>query len=210
MASSAALAISQQHRQRNCKNRYIAVQANVLTESDIRPRVWTELQRATQDRHHEWRTPVLATIGTDGLPRARTVVLRHADAKLCSLHVYTDRRSPKVAELTANPGAVLVFWSKRLSWQLRVEASISVQSSGPEVDAVWARVSQSAAAADYLSVSAPGDALAAPEAVHASSLDTHHLAIIAAQIQSIDWLELARSGHRRAVFSSDGWKWRVP
>ena len=50
------------------------------TAADIRHRIWTELQRATVDRHHEWRTPVLATSGLDGLPQARTVVLRAADA----------------------------------------------------------------------------------------------------------------------------------
>lgn len=172
-----------------------------------------ELQRATQDRHHEWRTPVLATVGADGLPQARTVVLRHADAKLCRLQIYTDSRSPKVAELRDKPEASLVFWSKRLSWQLRVRAVASVQCTGPEVDAVWARVNQSAAAGDYLSALAPGDALLLTDV--ASALEDgiqqrHHLAIITAQVKEMDWLELARSGHRRAVFSAESWAWRVP
>jgi len=185
----------------------------LLTEPDIRQRIGLELQRATQDRHHEWRTPVLATVGADSLPQARTVVLRHADPKLCSLQIYTDSRSPKVAELAAKPEVVLVFWSKRLSWQLRVRAVTSVQRNGPEVDAVWARVSQSAAAGDYLSACAPGDALPPDDAANAAEArlqQLHHLAIITAQVQEVDWLELARSGHRRAVFSSDRWAWRVP
>ena len=49
-----------------------------LTEFEIRERVWVELERAVHDRHHEWRTPALATVGKDGSPNARTVVLRHA------------------------------------------------------------------------------------------------------------------------------------
>jgi pyridoxine/pyridoxamine 5'-phosphate oxidase len=65
-----------------------------LTEVEIRERTWIELDRAVHDRHHEWRTPVLATVGEDGKPNARTVVLRQADAKLQSLQFYTDRRSP--------------------------------------------------------------------------------------------------------------------
>ena len=85
--------------------------------------IWQELARATQDRHHAWRTPVLATLGVDGAPQARTVVLRHADAGQAVLHIYTDSRSPKVAELDAAPQVSLVFWSKRLSWQLRVRVS---------------------------------------------------------------------------------------
>lgn len=198
------------------------MQTPLLTPSDIRHRIWMELQRATQDRHHEWRTPVLATVGTDDLPQARTVVLRHADISQWKLHIYTDRRSPKVAELTANPALMLTFWSKRLGWQLRAQATASVQSTGPDVDAVWAKVSQSPAAADYLSATAPGQALGEPIAAQAAAAThstsstpsekapAHHLAIITAQVQSIDWLELARTGHRRAVLLPGSWSWRVP
>ena len=189
------------------------MQTPILTELEIRQRIWMELHRATQDRHHEWRTPVLATVGTDSQPQARTVVLRHADTQLCQLQIYTDSRSPKVAELATRPEAVLVFWSKRLSWQLRVRAVASVQHSGPEVDVVWARVSQSAAAGDSLSAHAPGNALPATDVASAEKAglhQLHHLAIITAKVQEMDWLELARSGHRRAVFSADAWAWRVP
>lgn len=185
----------------------------LLTGPEIRQRIWMELQRATHDRHHEWRTPVLATVGTDSLPQARTVVLRQADAKLGALQIYADSRSPKVAELAEKPGVVLAFWSKRLSWQLRVQAVASVQSTGPEVEAVWARVSQSAAAGDYLSSDAPGDVLRdadAADKAEPGQPQVHNLAIITAQVQSVDWLELARSGHRRAVFKLDDWEWRVP
>lgn len=169
-----------------------------------------ELQRATQDRHHDWRTPMLATVGRDGTPNARTVVLRHADAKLARLDFYTDSRSPKVAELAVQPQVTLVFWSKRLSWQLRVRAYVSLQTTGPEVDAVWARLSQSAAAGDYLSATAPGDALPLDQAACCAQASTHNLAIMTAQVQEIDWLELARSGHRRAVLGTTGFAWRVP
>jgi pyridoxamine 5'-phosphate oxidase len=185
----------------------------LLTEPDIRHRIGIELQRATQDRHHEWRTPVLATVDANHTPQARTVVLRQVDSQLSKLQIYTDNRSPKVAELAASPHATLVFWSTRLSWQLRVRTLATVQRTGPEVDAVWTRVSQSAAAGDYLSIRAPGDAL--PTANTISTADTvsqspHQLALITLQVQEIDWLELARSGHRRAVFSADRWEWRVP
>jgi pyridoxamine 5'-phosphate oxidase len=184
-----------------------------LTAPEIRQRIWVELQRAAQDRHHEWRTPVLATTGADGLPNARTVVLRHANAKLGILQMYTDSRSPKVAELLARPQVMLAFWSKRLSWQLRVRAATQVQHAGPEVDAVWARVSQSAAAGDYLSTSTPGDVLPTHNTANSPTpalSQHHHLAIVTAHIEEMDWLELARSGHRRAVLSADQWTWRVP
>lgn len=186
------------------------MQTPILNEQEIRQRIWTELQRATQDRHSQWRTPVLATVDKAGAPDARTVVMRHADAKLSCLHIYTDSRSPKVAVLADQPNAMLVFWSKRLNWQLRVRVQMSVQTAGPQVDAVWARVSQSAAAGDYLSPCAPGDRLPGAPAPTRDSTHPHHLAILVAQVQDIDWLELARSGHRRALLGADTWQWRVP
>ena len=180
------------------------------TDLDIRQRIWVELQRATHDRHHEWRTPVLATVGADSLPGARTVVLRQADAKSASLAFYTDSRSPKVAELVAMPYASFVFWSKRLSWQLRVRAHMTVQTSGPQVNEVWERMRQSPAAGDYLAAAAPGALLADASAPQAPEGLQHHLAIVTAQVLAIDWLELARAGHRRAVLTATSFEWRVP
>jgi general stress protein 26 len=178
------------------------------TDQPIHARVWQELQCATQDREHEWRTPVLATAGADGSVQARTVVLRRADGEAQALTFHTDSRSPKVAQLRAAPLASLVFWSRRLSWQLRVQAAFSVQVSGPQVDAAWRAVSTSAtAAADYLGAGAPGarlfDGSAAPT-------DRHHLAILTARVQSMDWLELSAEGHRRGRLSASGVDWLVP
>ena len=167
-----------------------------------------ELGRATQDRHHAWRTPVLATKGEDGLPDARTVVLRETDAKTAHLRFYIDGRSAKVNQLSGQPEAVLVFWSKRLNWQLRVRVSITTIAAGPQVEAVWARVSQSAAAGDYLSPSAPGSALSA--ATPAIAQQNHYLVVLSAEVHDIDWLELARGGHRRARLRADTWEWLTP
>ena len=195
------------------KNRQTTLETPLLTESDIRQRIWMELQRATNDRHHEWRTPVLATVDTDGIPQARTAVLRAADKSLNRLQIYTDSRSPKVAELFHHPHATLVFWSKRLSWQLRVQTLASVQVDGSELDTVWAKVSQSAAAGDYLSANVPGTVMIGDEPTRSPETalsHTHNLAIITFQIEQIDWLELARTGHRRATFTSKTWDWRVP
>lgn len=186
----------------------ICMKTTVQTPPEIRQRIWTELGRATQDRHHAWRTPALATIGQDGIPNARTVVLRETDANLAQLRFFTDGRSLKVAELAAQPCALVVFWSKRLSWQLRARVAISTHATGPVVEAVWDRVSQSAAAGDYLSACAPGTALVAPKDANLSN--EHHLVVMSAQVQEIDWLELGKGGHRRARFSNETWEWLTP
>lgn len=174
--------------------------------SELLHRIWVELQRATVDRHHEWRTPVLATTDQDGMAQARTVVLRAADAGSCQLSFFTDSRSPKVAELQATPAAAFVFWSKRLNWQLRVKVTTRVHVEGPLVDSAWERVRQSSAAGDYLAAQAPGSAWSPVEATTGS----HHLSVVTAHIEHMDWLELSREGHRRARLTDTAMERLVP
>jgi hypothetical protein len=178
-------------------------------------RLWQELTRAPHDRHHEWRTPVLATQGIDqGGPQARTVVLRHADAPLWALRVYTDARSPKCSELVAQPLAQLTFWSKRLNWQLRVSALATVEFEGEQVNAAWERVRQSHASADYLSAFPPGhvqSSIKGKEGNIDDSLRGHHLAVLSFKVSSMDWLALSKDGHRRARLTPAGeMEWLVP
>jgi pyridoxine/pyridoxamine 5'-phosphate oxidase len=178
-------------------------------------RLWQELTRAPHDRHHEWRTPVLATQGIDQSgPQARTVVLRHAEASRWALRVYTDARSPKCSELVAQPLAQLTFWSKRLNWQLRVSALATVEFEGEQVNTAWERVRQSRASADYLSALPPGHVQSSIKALEentAESLRGHHLAVLNFKVSSMDWLALSKAGHRRARLTPAGVsEWLVP
>jgi hypothetical protein len=178
-------------------------------------RLWQELTRAPHDRHHEWRTPVLATQGIDQSgPQARTVVLRHADAPLWALRVYTDARSPKCSELAAQPLAQLTFWSKRLNWQLRVSALATVEFEGEQVNAAWERVRQSHACADYLSAFPPGHVQSSIKATGGNSdepLRGHQLAVLNFKVTAMDWLALSKDGHRRARLTPAGEReWLVP
>jgi hypothetical protein len=178
-------------------------------------RLWQELTRAPHDRHHEWRTPVLATqgIGQSG-PQARTVVIRHADAPLWALRVYTDARSPKCSELAVQPLAQLTFWSKRLNWQLRVSALATVEFEGEQVNAAWERVRQSHACADYLSAFPPGHIQSSIKATGGNTVEAlrgHHLAVLNFKVTTMDWLALSKDGHRRARLTPAGeMEWLVP
>ena len=184
---------------------------NVLREpQDIRQQIWKELGRASVDRHHEWRTPVLATVGCNGSPNARTVVLRKVDAKLLTFCFYTDARSEKVSELAKEPKAVFVFWSLRLNWQLRVKAEISISTKGPELQALWQRVQQSASAGDYMATEASGTERPTGFGTAQNLSGDHHFALLNAQVLQMDWLELGHGAHRRARLSADTWQWLVP
>jgi pyridoxamine 5'-phosphate oxidase len=170
----------------------------------VRERIWQELTRCTVDRHHEWRSPVLSTIGLDGTPQARTVVLRKASKSSETIMIFTDSRTPKVAELIEQPAGALSFWSKRLGWQCRMAVRFQVVTDGEEVDTAWKRMSQSAAAKDYLAHLAPGSPINSASSHGATG--AHHLALLVGHVVSIDWLELGQSAHRRIKFSSDSWQ----
>lgn len=186
----------------------------LATLPEIETALWRELARAPLDRHHEWRTPVLATADEGGAD-ARTIVLRETDADARELRLFTDLRSGKVAQIARQPQGTLVMWSKRLSWQLRVRVQLQVQGEGLAVASRWARLKQSPAAQDYLSPLAPGSPLEPgtrvddPAAGRASP-ERGHFALVTASVLAVDWLELNANGHRRAAFDAAGGRWLVP
>ena len=187
---------------------------------EIEQCIWSELescvmprarQRESDERSapatpHEWRVAVLATVD-DGLPDARSIVLREIDAPERRLIFYTDARSPKVRQIEATPQGTLMFWSPSLGWQLRMHVRLAVETSGLAVSSRWAKLQTTAGADDYLAARAPGSPLDAPLA----DLGTRsHFAMIEAMAETIDWLELHPDGHRRAQFGSLGAKWLQP
>lgn len=178
-----------------------------LPPENLVTRVWQELIRATKDRHHHWRTPALASIGLNGHPHVRTIVLRYANQSLYTLQAYTDSRSSKCQELIKYNAAQLVFWSPRLRWQLRVSVIASVHTEGEIVECAWSRMSQSKSSKVYLSNQAPGTAILShelSEMLSPNAPNNHYLAVINFQVMSMDWLELGKEIHRRAQIDPDG------
>lgn len=201
--------------------RPVASGPRLQTLPEIGQALWQELERAAQECGHPWRTPVLATGG--GEVDARTVVLREAFAEHRELLIYTDARSRKMAQIREQPRGVLVMWHRELGWQLRCRVLLEPETSGLAVSSRWAQLQLTPAAQDYLSPLPPGSPLAPPEAsatvvtVEAAAPPPsrempprHHFALVYAQVESVDWLELHREGHRRAVFDSRGARWVQP
>jgi len=185
------------------------------TLPEIHTALWQELQRATKDRHHAWRTPVLATQIAAGGADARTVVLREVDVPARQVIIYSDARAAKLEQLHTQAHATVLFWSPRLSWQLRARVQIDVATEGLRVATRWAQVQLTPSAQDYLSPWPPGQALQADGAplppTRQLPPDRGHFAVLTAQVLGMDWLELDRQGHRRAGFDATGQgQWLVP
>lgn len=172
----------------------------------IQSACWRELERAAQERGHEWRQMAVAT-AHDGGADLRTMVLREVHEQGNLLSFYTDSRSPKIAQIMASPKAALLAWSSTLGWQLRLKVHLTADATGPQVAARWEQLRSTSAAADYLSPLPPGAPLQGMEPQRG---DRGHFAVLQARVLSIDWLELHPEGHRRAVFDERGMRWVSP
>lgn len=64
----------------------------------------------------------LATVGSDGMPSARIVLLKDVTSR--GFTFFTDYRSHKGQELDANPRAALVFLWKELERQVRISGAV--------------------------------------------------------------------------------------
>jgi hypothetical protein len=168
---------------------------------------WLELTLALTQRGHAFRQMALATADGDR-PDLRTVVLREVQADERTLVFFTDARSAKVRQIQAQPAATLMVWCPRLGWQLRLRVRLAVETSGLAVSSRWARLKMTPAAQDYLSPLPPGTPVDRYLPERASRA---HFAVVSAQVQAIDWLELHADGHRRASFDAAGQgQWLVP
>lgn len=169
---------------------------------------WHRLVRGVHDRHAPARHPTLATVSPDGLPQARTVVLRAADRSGRSLTVHTSIHSGKVRDLMAHPAAALHVWDAGQRLQIRLEAETEM-TIGTDAAEAWSQVpahSRSAYSAQVPGVPIP-HALAYGTEPDPAAFVVLHLHVVA-----MDLLHLG-AHHRRARFSrADGWagQWLAP
>ncbi len=78
----------------------------------------------------------LATVGDEGRPSARMVLMTSSDAD--GFVFYTNTASPKAQAAAANPWVALVFQWPGLERQVRVEGTVSAVTPA-EADAQWAK-----------------------------------------------------------------------
>lgn len=181
---------------------------------EIRAAAFALLARGVADRRSPLHTPTLASIGLDGAPRARTLVLRGFDAATRMLRLHSDNRSDKFAELSRAPRCALHGYDPAAQIQLRLEGTATLHTEDAVADAGWA-ASRNFSRMCYAIEPAPGSPIAAPPA---APRDEHagraHFGVILLCIQRLEWLWLAAEGHRRARFDwTDGEEqatWLVP
>jgi pyridoxine/pyridoxamine 5'-phosphate oxidase len=161
--------------------------------------LFAELRKGTVQKKHPFRNVVLSTVRGEE-PTSRWVVFR----KLTDEHrflVYTDARSQKVAELSANPHCSLLFYHDRQGLQIRVAGTAVVHQDDALARKSWLRV-QGSAVKNYTTILPPGSVVRNSQEGNRWMEPTidDHFAIIEITPDKMDVLQLDRAGNIRAEF----------
>lgn len=173
------------------------------TPQDALAEAFRLLSRGVADRRSAFHTPTLATRGLDGAPSLRTVVLRGFDPACRVLRIHTDRRSPKAAEIAADPRAAIHAYDAGAQVQMRLAGVASLHLDDAIAEDAWA-ASREMSRVTYATTDAPGTPVAAPPAAPDDPIAGRaNFAAILLRIDALDWLLLAAAGHCRARFAWD-------
>lgn len=173
------------------------------TLDDVETDCVDSLIRAAKDRNSPFRHVTVASVDEHGQPQTRTMVVRNFEPEQMTLFLHTDARSPKVAELTANPQVQLLFWHPAKSLQLRVSGAARFMEDDDHLASLWQDIPHSARS-DYQSRQPPGEQIALPgDSWRDETLGRSAFAVLTIDVMQIDWLRLSRKGHRRALVAFD-------
>lgn len=154
------------------------------------------------------RTPVLASISQNAQGAlsvsSRIVVMREFDPKDRHFSLYTDSRSSKVREIETHPAVSAVFYDPGKRIQLRLSGHCSIHRNDDETAKTWS-ILPSLNKVLYGTTPGPGTHLAAGDAYETASIDASqysefHFCILKVFYHQLEWLYLAREGHRRAQY----------
>ena len=174
----------------------------------VRDQAWARLLAGARGRSDPFHQGVLANLSPDG-PQARYAVLRAVDPGAGTVAFHTDRRSPKVAQLLADPRVSWCFFGH--GEQVRLTGIVQLHLDDAQADAAWAASGRSARQ-NYAGANPPGTGVGEPgeggppglgsppldDAGHAFARGNFAFARL--QVQTLDWLSLSAQGHVRARF----------
>ncbi|MGL4635441.1 MAG: pyridoxamine 5'-phosphate oxidase family protein [Beijerinckiaceae bacterium] len=167
---------------------------------------WRLVARGVADRKSGFHHMTIASIGLDGRPRPRTVILRGCDVAARALRFHTDIRSEKVQEIAAAPRVGLHFYDPGAKIQLRMDGTATVHTDDAVADAAWlatrtfSRQCYGIAPGPGTTIDAGEDFFLPPTTEEATAPARANFAATVIRIHSMEWLYLASSGHRRAHF----------
>lgn len=186
--------------------------------AETRAQAWALLARGVADRRSPFHAPTVASLGLDGRPRARVVIMRACDVAAGTLRFNTDRRTEKFAELSRDPRISLTGYDAGSKIQIRVEGLAVLHTDDGVADAAW-EASRQFSRICYGTAPAPGTLLgeggdfSLPVADADIAAGRANFSTVVIKAETLEWLYLAHAGHRRARFDvmgePDG-RWLTP
>ncbi|ASN21698.1 pyridoxamine 5'-phosphate oxidase family protein [Arthrobacter sp. YN] len=171
--------------------------------------VFTSLADATAGRT-PFTLGFLGSLGLDGGPRIRAVILRAFDRVTGQIMVATNAFSEKVAEIERVPSVALTMYDDNRGVQLRIRGTASFIDDADERSRAWDRVSPGGRHL-YASGSVPGTPLPGSSESDGGpvvgEMAFDRFAWMAIEMADVDWLDLSGSTHRRWRFTPKAGVW---
>ena len=166
------------------------------------------LYLGANNRKHSLHTPTFSNISKKMMLESRIVVLRKFDEEKLFLNFHTDFRSPKILDLKKNNNSSFLFYDHSIKIQLRIKTISSINNQNEIAKQSW-DLTQLSSRKCYLTKKRPSSKTNIPEdglPKHLQGIDPtkneseegyNNFAVIQNKIESIDWLYLSYSGHKR-------------
>ena len=161
------------------------------------------LENAVENRRSLFHTPVLSTF-SDSKINSRVIVLRAFDPEKRILRIHSDSRSRKIKDVSENSDATLLGYDPGLKIQLKLHGSIDTHYQDNIADLAW-RDSQEMSKVCYSISESPGKEIDDPRKYDVDSENINlnegykNFAVINFHFNSLEFLYLMSSGHRRSI-----------
>jgi 3-hydroxyisobutyrate dehydrogenase len=183
---------------------------------------WNRLVTGAIKSRNPFHTPSVATL-SKGEVSMRTVVLRKALPEERELRFHTDVRSIKWDDLMINPAISALFYDADARVQLRIKGTAELHHDNDITAKAWETTNLSSRKC-YLTLHSPSsftdsstsglseDIEQEKFTLSESEVGYANFGIVSIRVQSIDWLWLNHSGHRRAFFDyeKESYQWMIP
>lgn len=166
--------------------------------------IWNSIRLGASPARSPFTMWQLASIGLDGKPQIRSLVLRGADEAANTLSFHTDQRSAKIAELQGEPNVALASLDLESYIQLRINGTAHISDDADEMDAMW-RQARPHTLILYQNPLPPGMAIDDPRdgqpQTPGATDGFENFALVHIRISSIEYLDISPGNHRRALFT---------
>lgn len=179
----------------------------------IEAEAWALIEAGGTSFRAPFHSGQIATIGPDG-PNIRTVILRGADAGRRRIWCHTDTRSPKYAEIAADPRVAWTLYDEGSRLQFRAWGIARLHHDDTIAEARWAGTVLNSRRI-YHAIAAPGTVSPEPTGGLPPELDDDrwtaafserarpNFAAVETVVTRLEALYLHHAGHRRAQFRYD-------